>query len=234
MGMTEQKLYIGGKYQDATSGETFDTINPATGEVITSVQHAGPPDVDARSPLPGRDSRYGARCPVRSGAGSSRGRRLLREKQRGDLASLEVPTPASRWQEAVAVDVMSGADCHRVLRRHGSVDSWRDLRPRQRLGLHPARAARGLRRNRSLELPGPDRLLEVGPRPGLRQRDGLQARRAHPTHRGRDSPRSTPRPGSPMGFSTWSRVTTAPARHWSRTLGRQGLANRRGRHRQAG
>ena len=46
MGLPEQKLFIGGSYQNATSGETFDTINPATGQVITSVQHAGPSDVD--------------------------------------------------------------------------------------------------------------------------------------------------------------------------------------------
>jgi len=41
-----QKLYIGGEYVDAASGETFPTINPATNRVICDVQHAGADDVD--------------------------------------------------------------------------------------------------------------------------------------------------------------------------------------------
>jgi len=40
------KLYIDGTWCDARSGETFETINPATGEVITTVARAGPEDVD--------------------------------------------------------------------------------------------------------------------------------------------------------------------------------------------
>ena len=41
-----QQLYIGGGRVDAVSGETFATVNPATGEEICQVQHAGPADVD--------------------------------------------------------------------------------------------------------------------------------------------------------------------------------------------
>jgi acyl-CoA reductase-like NAD-dependent aldehyde dehydrogenase len=41
------QLLIGGKFQDAVSGKTFPTINPATEEVITSVAEADAPDVDA-------------------------------------------------------------------------------------------------------------------------------------------------------------------------------------------
>ena len=46
MKLPEQTLYIDGGYVDAGSGETFETINPATGEVLATVQHAGPEDVD--------------------------------------------------------------------------------------------------------------------------------------------------------------------------------------------
>ena len=31
-----QRLYIGGAYVDATSGETFDTLDPATGETLAT------------------------------------------------------------------------------------------------------------------------------------------------------------------------------------------------------
>ena len=108
--MTEQKLYIGGKYQDATSGETFDSINPATGQVITSVQHAGPDDVDRAV----ASAREGFEV-WRQMSGAERGRILnraaarLRERNE-EIARLEVLDTGKPWQEAVAVDVMSGAD----------------------------------------------------------------------------------------------------------------------------
>jgi aldehyde dehydrogenase (NAD+) len=41
------KLFIGGKWVDSASGNTFPTINPATGEVLTQVAKADERDVDA-------------------------------------------------------------------------------------------------------------------------------------------------------------------------------------------
>lgn len=41
-----KKLYIGGKWVNSASGKTFDTVNPATGEVLATVAEAGPEDVD--------------------------------------------------------------------------------------------------------------------------------------------------------------------------------------------
>ena len=40
-------LFIGGGWTDAASGESFDTSNPATGEVLARVAQAGADDVDA-------------------------------------------------------------------------------------------------------------------------------------------------------------------------------------------
>jgi acyl-CoA reductase-like NAD-dependent aldehyde dehydrogenase len=40
------KLFIGGKWEDAASGKTYATMNPATGEVITQVADAAEPDAD--------------------------------------------------------------------------------------------------------------------------------------------------------------------------------------------
>ncbi|HET9234547.1 MAG TPA: aldehyde dehydrogenase family protein [Candidatus Eisenbacteria bacterium] len=39
------KLWIGGEWVDAVSGRTFETVNPATEEVLTRVAEAGPDDV---------------------------------------------------------------------------------------------------------------------------------------------------------------------------------------------
>ena len=36
--MAEQQLYIHGGYTSATSGRTFETINPANGNVLATVQ----------------------------------------------------------------------------------------------------------------------------------------------------------------------------------------------------
>ncbi len=41
------QLLIGGRFQDARSGKTFPTINPATEEVIADIAEADAPDVDA-------------------------------------------------------------------------------------------------------------------------------------------------------------------------------------------
>ena len=38
------QLYIHGQYVNATSGKTFDTINPATGQILASVQQAAKAD----------------------------------------------------------------------------------------------------------------------------------------------------------------------------------------------
>src|SRR5919106_6125076 len=40
------KLFIGNEWVEAADGRTFETIDPSTGEVITSVAHAGAEDVD--------------------------------------------------------------------------------------------------------------------------------------------------------------------------------------------
>src|SRR5271154_214919 len=41
-----KKLLIDGKWVDAESGKTFETLNPATGEVLCKVQEGGKADVD--------------------------------------------------------------------------------------------------------------------------------------------------------------------------------------------
>jgi acyl-CoA reductase-like NAD-dependent aldehyde dehydrogenase len=41
-----KKLFIGGKWVDAASGKTFDTIDPSTGEVLAKVAEGGAADID--------------------------------------------------------------------------------------------------------------------------------------------------------------------------------------------
>ncbi|MDH3412967.1 MAG: aldehyde dehydrogenase family protein, partial [Gammaproteobacteria bacterium] len=105
----EQQLYIGGGYINARSGESFETLNPATGEVICRVQQAGPEDVD----LAVETARKGFEI-WSAMSGAARGRilnravALLRERNQ-ELARLEVLDTGKPIQEAAAVDVHSGA-----------------------------------------------------------------------------------------------------------------------------
>ncbi len=105
------RLFIGGEYVDATSGETFSSINPATGDVLATVQHASAADVDAAV----KSARW-AFEEWRDLSGAARGRilmnavRLLRERN-DELAAIEVSDTGKPIAEAIAVDVASGADC---------------------------------------------------------------------------------------------------------------------------
>jgi betaine-aldehyde dehydrogenase len=110
MNPPETRLYIGGGFVDSESGETFETINPATGKVICSVQHAAAADVDRAV----QSAQSGFEV-WREISGAERGRILhkavaLLRRYNEDLARLEVLDTGKPWQEAVAVDVLSGAD----------------------------------------------------------------------------------------------------------------------------
>jgi len=109
--MDSQRLYIHGGYVEATSGETFDTVNPATATTLATVQHACPADVDAAV----RSARDGFST-WSAMTGAERGRILLRaagilRARNDELARLEVLDTGKPIAEAQVVDVISGAEC---------------------------------------------------------------------------------------------------------------------------
>ncbi len=111
MQLEEQRLFIHGHYVDATSGETFESINPATGEVLATVQHASDADVD----LAIRSARQGflewsAMTGAERGRILNRAAGILRERN-DELARLEVLDTGKPISEASVVDVISGAEC---------------------------------------------------------------------------------------------------------------------------
>lgn len=109
--LPEQQLYIGGRYVSATSGESFESLNPATGDVICKVQIAGQHDVDAAvaSAQKGFET-WSAMTGAERGRILNNAARLLKERNR-ELAELEVLDSGKPIQEAEVVDVISGADC---------------------------------------------------------------------------------------------------------------------------
>lgn len=104
------EAWIGGR-PFATDGETFDTINPATGERLRQVRIADQQAVEAAV----KAAREGFAV-WSAMTGADRGRilvkaaELLRARNR-ELARLESLDTGKPIQETEAVDILSGADC---------------------------------------------------------------------------------------------------------------------------
>lgn len=106
-----EKLYIDGRYQDASSGETFATINPATGEKIADIQVASDADIDKAIESAERGfAEWSAMPNVERSRILHQAAKLLREHNE-ELAMLEVLDTGKPIQEANCVDILSGADC---------------------------------------------------------------------------------------------------------------------------
>ncbi|AFT89790.1 betaine-aldehyde dehydrogenase [Paraburkholderia phenoliruptrix] len=105
-----QRLYIGGAYVDATSGETFDTVDPATGETLAAVQQASAADVDraVQSARAGQRE-WAALTAMQRSRILRRAVEILRERN-DELAALETRDTGKPIAETLAVDIVTGAD----------------------------------------------------------------------------------------------------------------------------
>jgi betaine-aldehyde dehydrogenase len=105
-----QRLYIGGAYVNATSGETFDTLDPATGETLASVQQASAADVDRAVQAAQTGQRaWAALSAMQRSRILRRAVDLLRERN-DELAALETRDTGKPIAETQAVDIVTGAD----------------------------------------------------------------------------------------------------------------------------
>ena len=103
--------YIGGRYVASTSGETFDDINPATGELVCRVEQAGAAEIEkAVTAAQAGFAEWSALTGAERGRILHRAQRNLRARNR-EIAAVEVRDTGKPIQEAEAVDVLSGADC---------------------------------------------------------------------------------------------------------------------------
>jgi len=105
-----QKLYIDGGYVDASTGVTFEAINPANGEVIAHVQRAGVADVERAIESARRGQKVWA---LMTAMERSRVLRravdILRERN-DELAMLETLDTGKAYSETRYVDIVTGAD----------------------------------------------------------------------------------------------------------------------------
>ena len=106
-----QQSYIGGRYLKSASGETFNDINPATGEVLCRVEQAGAAEVEAAIAAAAAGfAVWSAMTGTERGRILHRAAQILRSRNR-EIAELEVRDTGKPIQEAEAVDILSGADC---------------------------------------------------------------------------------------------------------------------------
>lgn len=103
-------LYIHGKYVKASSGITFDSINPATGEVIATVDQAAQSDIEdaVKSATEGQKV-WAAKTAVERSRILRRAVDILRERN-DELAHLETLDTGKAFSETSTVDIVTGAD----------------------------------------------------------------------------------------------------------------------------
>ncbi|TNE63042.1 MAG: aldehyde dehydrogenase [Alphaproteobacteria bacterium] len=101
------KAFIGGQWQDAASGATFETINPATGQLIANIASCDAADVDravAAARKAFRDGRWADLHPSKRGEIMVNWSRLV-AAHADELAVLEVTDMGKPISDALAVDI---------------------------------------------------------------------------------------------------------------------------------
>ena len=114
LGLASSKILasrIGGKDRAPASGQRFDDVNPATGEVICSVAAADASLVDEAVAAAKAAQRQWVALPAAErGRVMGRVATILRERKQ-ELALLEVLDTGKPIQEAPEADIGSAADC---------------------------------------------------------------------------------------------------------------------------
>lgn len=106
----EQKLYIGGQYVNSSSASTFESINPANGEVLATVQIANQADVDsAVASATAGQKVWAAMTAMQRSRILRRAVDILRERN-DQLAELETLDTGKPLSETLYVDIVTGAD----------------------------------------------------------------------------------------------------------------------------
>jgi aldehyde dehydrogenase (NAD+) len=111
----QTKMLIDGKWVNSTSGRTFETINPATGDVIAHVAEGEAADIDKAVKAARRAFEKG---PWRKMSARERGRLLYKladlvEENKRELAALETLDNGKPLSDSMAADLPLVIDCYR-------------------------------------------------------------------------------------------------------------------------
>jgi aldehyde dehydrogenase (NAD+) len=113
--LPEGKLFIGGEWQDAASGKSFETINPATGEALTTVAEGAADDVDraVRTAREAFESGTWSTIDARKRAAVLYAIADKLEAHADELARLETLDNGKPMREARMFDIQGSIDCFR-------------------------------------------------------------------------------------------------------------------------
>jgi aldehyde dehydrogenase (NAD+) len=111
----DQKMLIGGRWVDSASGKTFDTIDPATGEVICRVAEGDRADIDRAVQSARQAFETG---PWAKMDASDRGRLMHKladaiEAHRAELAALETLDNGKPYADSFNIDLPLTVKCYR-------------------------------------------------------------------------------------------------------------------------
>jgi aldehyde dehydrogenase (NAD+) len=161
----QTKILINNKWVDSVSGKTFETHNPATGDLLASVAEADAADVDLA--VKAARKAFHAKSLWRRMSASDRGKLLnkladLIEENADELALLESSTMASRAMWHVRPIFPLVIACYRYYAGWADKIQGKTIPYQWRLFLlHPSRAGGCCRADHSLELPAPDASVEA-------------------------------------------------------------------------
>ena len=183
----EHKLLIDGEWVASASGETFETLNPATEEKLADVAHGKAEDIERA--VKAARAAFADGSEWRTMNASDRGRLIwkiseLIEENGDELAMLEALDNGKPFARGPGGGHPAGRG---PVPLHGGVDDQDrgqddpDLgysRARQLPRLHAARSGRRGRPDHPVELPAADGGVEAGTGSGCRLHRGAQAGRA--------------------------------------------------------
>jgi aldehyde dehydrogenase (NAD+) len=113
--VADQKMFIGGRLVDSVSGKTFETLDPATGEVICRVAEGDKADIDLAVKAARKAFESG---PWSKMSAAERGRLLNKladaiEAHREELAALETLDNGKPYADSLNIDVPLTVKCYR-------------------------------------------------------------------------------------------------------------------------
>lgn len=104
------KLYIDGRYVDASGDACFSSINPATGEVLAEVQIATQQDIERAVAAAERGQKIWASYTAMERSRVLRKAVDLLRERNAELAHLETLDTGKAYSETESVDIVTGAD----------------------------------------------------------------------------------------------------------------------------
>ncbi len=106
----QRQLWIDGHYVASRSGATFDTINPANGQVLAQVHEAGEAEVEQAVQAAQRAQKVWAAMPAMARSRILRRAVDILRERNDELAALETLDTGKPFSETASVDIATGAD----------------------------------------------------------------------------------------------------------------------------